>query len=362
MKILIYGGAFNPVHSAHIKNIELACNKIAFDKIIIIPNKFCHFKNNDELASIEDRLEMLDLALSQLKDLNIDIEISKIEIDSEDRLYTNDVIDILKEEVKNAELYFLIGSDQAVQLDKWYKITELKQKVQFIVTKRDNTVFDETDLIVIENEPMPYSSTKIRHHYADSGIESINKYIRYYGLYLKLVIRNYMGLHRATHSHNVALLAKEKATLYNIDENKAYVAGMIHDIGKEVPLEEQYKLIECDKELFEVNDATVHAFSAYHIAKDELKIDDEEILCAIKWHTTAYFEMPKLAKLIYVCDMLSSERDFTGIAELRALLDVDLDECYKQCFLASYRHLECKHISISRNLKKLKEKIERNDF
>lgn len=362
MNILVYGGSFNPVHLAHIKNIELACQNISFDKIIVIPNRYSHFKSNDELASVTDRLEMLELALEQLDYLKISIEISKLEIATKEKMYTNDVIDLLKEDVGDAKIYFLIGSDQAIQLDKWYKIDELKQKVQFIVTKRNDDEFDTEEFIIIQNEIMPYSSTKIRYYYDKSGIDKVDEYIRYHGLYLTLVIRNYMGEYRAIHSRNVAELASSKAELYNIDKNKAYVAGMIHDIGKEVPLDKQYKLIENDKELFEVNDATVHAFSAYYIAKEKLKITDEEILYAIKWHTTAYFKMSKLAKLIYVCDMLSSERDFPGVKRLRELLDIDLDECYKQCFIASYKHLEDKGITISTELKELKDKIERNDF
>ena len=46
MKILLYGGAFNPVHLAHINNIELACQHFSFDKIIIIPNRYAHFKED----------------------------------------------------------------------------------------------------------------------------------------------------------------------------------------------------------------------------------------------------------------------------------------------------------------------------
>ncbi|MDF9866684.1 nicotinate-nucleotide adenylyltransferase [Bacilli bacterium PM5-3] len=359
MKILIYGGTFNPVHLAHIENINLACHTFSFDKILIIPNKNGHFKENDELASIEDRLKMVDLALKKLNK-NIDVEISRIEIDSENNLYSNDVVDCLINKYKNAEFYFLIGSDQARNIDKWYKIAELKKKVKFIVTKRDENYCDD-EFLTINNDIMPYSSTAIRERYATSGIEDVDKYIREHGLYLEIVLKRYLNDKRLQHSINVASLAKEKASKYQIDSSKAYVAGMLHDIGKEINITKQYELIESDDNLFEISDATIHALSGYYIAKNDLGINDEEVLNAIKWHTTAYYEMSDLDKLIYVCDMLSQERDFIGVEKLRDLLDKDLNECFKACFIASYNHLLKKGINISDELNKLKEMIERNE-
>ena len=357
MKILIYGGTFNPIHLAHLKNIEwVGC---CFDKVLVIPNKKGHFKVGDELASISDRLKMIELGLKQLPS-NLNVEISGIEIISENSLYSYDVVRLLQKQYPQAQFSFLIGSDQAKDLNNWYKITELKEMVEFIVTKRDAD-YTSNEFKVFDNELLDYSSTAIRQEYVSSGIVAVDEYIRKEGLYLKSLVSNHLSEERLQHSNNVADLAVKMACKYQLDVKKAYIAGMLHDLCKEMPLEKQYELIKGDPTLFEVSDATVHAFSAYHYIKDELMITDEEILTAIKWHTTAYYQMSDLAKLIYTCDMLSLERDFKGIEELRLLLNKDLNECFKACFSASYEHLIIKGLKISEELIILKEMIERNE-
>lgn len=360
MKILVYGGAFNPVHYAHISHLKLAAKKFGFDKIIVVPNKIAHFKDASELANVSDRLNMLELALEQLNDLDIELEISMIEIESQIRLYAIDVVKIIQAENTDASLYFLIGSDQAMQLDKWYDIDNLLQKVTFIVVKRDLDFVAE-DLLVLENLILPYSSTATRTTYQTTGIVKVDKYIRENGLYLNSLINNYLSVNRVQHSKNVAKLAVEMAILHNIDERKAYIAAMLHDIAKELPLKEQYNLVKENDVTFELHDQTVHAYAAYNFVKEKFKIDDVEILNAIKWHTTAYFEMTQLDKLIYVSDMLSCERDFSDIQELREILKYNLNECFKLCYLKSFSYLELKKVKISNDLLKLKSKIERNE-
>jgi nicotinate-nucleotide adenylyltransferase len=358
VKILVYGGAFNPIHKGHINIIECACEYLEIDKLIIVPNKLVHFKSNDNVVSFDRRVDMINLALKDIN-INCDIEISDLEDKQEDTTYTIDLIKLLKDIYVNDKFYFLIGSDHVSKLNQWKDIDLLKKEVEFVVAKREeNFVSDE--FIVINNEVVTLSSTDIRDNYESTAIEEVDIYIRYYGLYLNDLLKSYLKEKRIIHSNNVATLARKYALKYHLDENKAYVAGMLHDIAKDIPLDKQYELVKNDK-VFECHDATVHAFSAVHIVKDVLNIKDEDILEAIKWHTTAYFKMAPLSKLIYCCDMVSADRDYQGVEELRKLLEVDLNECFKQCFLASYDFLLAKNIVISKELVELKENVERND-
>ncbi|MDR3215782.1 MAG: nicotinate (nicotinamide) nucleotide adenylyltransferase [Bacilli bacterium] len=358
MKVLIYGGAFNPIHLAHIKMMEQATKELNVDKLIIVPNKEVHFKNNDNVIAFSKRKMMIEMALEK-GEFNCEVVISDIEEKQANKVYTIDLIKMLKKEDSQSKFYFLIGSDHVAKLKDWYEIDNLKKEVTFIVGKRTND-FQSNEFIVINNEVLDYSSTLIRNKYQSSGLIKIDAFIRYYGLYLNEVLKQYLKPSRINHSQNVALLAQKKATLYGIDSNKAYVAGMLHDIGKYLSLDKQYRLVKDDM-VFELNDQTIHAYSAVHIVKDELKINDKDILEAIKWHTTGYYEMKPLSKLIYVCDMLSADRHFDGIEQLRECLNKNLDECFKQCFLASVAYLKEKRIVISKELNDLSLKIERDE-
>lgn len=356
-KILIYGGTFNPVHYAHVKNVELALANFEFDRVIIIPNNLGFFKSNNDVASDHDRLEMLKLAFEKY---HLKVEISDIELVKEQASYTYDTVLKIKE-FYEGDYYFLIGSDQAHQLDKWYQIDKLKQEVTFIVTKRDNQEISDHDLIVINNQPLPYSSTAIRQSYASSGIVEVDNYIRYHGLYLKTIITKYLDTYRQIHSINVAAMAKAHAQKYGIDENKAYVAGMLHDIAKELPEQKQEEYARKHVNQFELSLATYHAAAACYVVESDLNIHDLAILDAIRWHTTAYFEMSPLAKLIYISDMVSSERDYEGVDYLRALLDENLDQAFKEGFLQSFQHLIDKGVKINDKYKKLAKAVERNE-
>lgn len=356
MKILVYGSTFNPIHKAHLYSIEYAYKKYKFDKVIIVPNYQGHFKNGDSIASIEDRLNMVKLALVEL---DAPYELSLIEVVQEKKIYTYDLIKQLQIEYPQADFTFLVGSDQAKEFDKWHRIDELKQMINFMVVKRDKN-YTSSEYLVLDNEVLDYSSTKIRMEYATSGIDSVDNYIREHGLYLEDLVSHKMSSKRYRHVLNVADLAKKMAKRYHLDEMKAYISSMLHDICKEMPLEKQYELV-ANRENFEVNDATIHAFAAYYYGLEYLKIKDEVILNAIKWHTTAYYKMSAYDKLLYVSDMLSAERTFVGVDKLRALFNKDLNECFKQCFLLSYDYLIEKDVKISSNLKKLKEMIERNE-
>lgn len=356
MNVLIYGGSFNPIHYAHINNIRLGIEHLNIDKVILVCDKYIHFKDNEYVLDYDKRIEMIKMVLKEyyLDDI---VEVSLMMKDDVNKRYSYDVIREIRNEYVNDDLFFLIGSDQAKNLDKWYNIDELKKLVRIVITKRSYDVFDK-EYIQINNEILDYSSTNIRKTYASSGIAIIDDYIREKGFYLECVLEKYLSKKRIEHSKNVAMLARRIAKRYGINEDKAYVAGMLHDIAKEQDLKKQYDLVKND-ECFELNDMTIHAYSAVHIISDELAIKDQTILNAIKYHTTAYYIMSDLDKLIYVCDMLSKERYFDGIEKLRELLIYDLDTCYLNCVKVSLTYLKEKKIVFSNELIKLEEMIEK---
>ncbi len=106
------------------------------------------------------------------------------------------------------------------------------------------------------------------------------------------------------------------------DEEKAEVAGILHDICKEADLDEQLKIIEkagMTITEFERNSKKFyHQISGAAYAKVILGIEDEEILNAIRFHTTGRANMSLMDEIVYLADFISADRDYDDIDNIRA--------------------------------------------
>ena len=129
---------------------------------------------------------------------------------------------------------------------------------------------------------------------------------------------------RYIHSVGTAQCAKELAKQFNLDENKAYWAGLLHDCAKCFDKE---KLLEIINENLNVNQnelmnyKTLHAPVSAHCAKNDLGICDDEILSAIRWHTLGKLEMSDFEKIIFLADKIEPN---TRDLEYRENLFLDL--------------------------------------
>ena len=128
---------------------------------------------------------------------------------------------------------------------------------------------------------------------------------------------------RLTHSLNVSKCAVKLSEIYKCDKEKAEIAGLIHDCAKyftDDEIEDCVKKynIELD-ELEQNNIALSHSVIGAHVAKEVFNIDDEEILNAIKYHTTGREEMSLLEKIIYMADLIEEGRNFPNVDKLRKL-------------------------------------------
>ncbi len=134
---------------------------------------------------------------------------------------------------------------------------------------------------------------------------------------------------RFVHTVNVAEEAKRLAAIWGADTDRAYLAGMIHDIAKEVPkdmaletlAEYGYNPDETEKQ----NSELLHGKLAAYIAEDMFGIDDSEVLSAVAYHTTGRPEMSLLEKIIYVADFTEPGRTYPEAGKIRALAGENLD-------------------------------------
>ena len=139
----------------------------------------------------------------------------------------------------------------------------------------------------------------------------------------KKIIRELMGDYRYTHSCNVADEAVILAELYGGDVQKAYTAGILHDITKEFPGAEQLQIIKDGGIILDSVQKNApklwHAVSGSVYVRDVMGIDNHDIINAIRYHTTGRAGMSLLEKIIYIADFTSAERSYHGVETMREL-------------------------------------------
>lgn len=152
------------------------------------------------------------------------------------------------------------------------------------------------------------------------------KVIEKYKEYLK---KN-LSKKRYNHSLNVSESAVYLAKKYGADPDKALVAGLLHDIAKELPVEEQLKIAEKSSlDVCEIEKKSIplfHAVAGAELVQSLFGIHDMEIIKAIRYHTVACGNMPKLSEIIYLADLISADRDYKDVNKMRKYADKSLEK------------------------------------
>lgn len=175
MKIGVFGGAFNPVHNGHIKLAISYINSLNLDKLIVIPTANPPHKSSKDLIDGKDRLYMLNLAF---KDVD-KVEVSDIEFKRQGKSYTFDTIAELKKIYKNAEFYLILGEDQFMSFDKWYKYDEILKEVTLCTAAREENMRDslkefskkllkDNQCYIADFDPIVVSSSEIREKFKNN--------------------------------------------------------------------------------------------------------------------------------------------------------------------------------------------------
>ena len=150
MKIGILGGTFNPVHLGHVKMVEHVINKMKLDKIVFIPTYITPHKQNNIILDPDSRLEMLRLAL----DDDPRFMIEEYEIEKKDISYSIDTIRYLKTKYPEHRLYWILGADMLMYIDKWYEYRDVLKEIEFIALRREGHKDKEITekILMLKNE------------------------------------------------------------------------------------------------------------------------------------------------------------------------------------------------------------------
>jgi nicotinate-nucleotide adenylyltransferase len=168
-----------------------------------------------------------------------------------------------------------------------------------------------------------------------------------------------VNFRRFIHSRKTALMAWDLARSYGLDGDKAYLAGIGHDICKAFPPEDIKRLALRDgaglSRMEKKNPALLHGRAGAVYLKERYRVTDSGILEAVALHTTGAEDMGPLARVIYIADKLEWNRENAGA--LRGLLDrvppPGLDELLAAVLADSVRFLKSRNMTVSGSTRRL---------
>lgn len=351
-RIGLFGGTFNPVHVEHVNVIKNAIEEFNLDKILIIPSKIPPHKDVVPVSG-EHRKRMLELATREI----LKAEVDDFELNRDGKSYTYITVEHYARVFKGDKLFLFIGEDMLLDFKTWKNPDLIMDKVELVAFLRDGFNADlqkereyflkafGKSFIKASFTGEKVSSTLIRTRAAlglpiknvDDLIEDyIKKNSLYAGdKYTKFLKKN-LTEKRLVHTASVVETAVRKARETGISESKIVLAALLHDCAKYLDVKD-FKDFKIDSN---VPEKVVHAFLGEHVARTVLGVEDEEVLDAIKFHTTAKPNMSTLAKLIFVADMVEEGRNYEGVSGLRELFKGDLDFCFKECLKEEMIHLQ----------------------
>lgn len=192
----VFGGAFNPVHLAHLIIAEDVREQMHLDKVLFIPYANPPHKNTDELLNSSHRLKMLQLALEG----NCNFEVCDIEIKNgvNSKTYTVDTLIKLRDKYKNdgIALYLIVGLDNLIELHTWKDPGKLFALAEVVVLNRPGYVVQnvnneyERRVNYVPAPGIDISASEIRHRIREKKSikylvpEKVEKYISDNKLYL----------------------------------------------------------------------------------------------------------------------------------------------------------------------------------
>lgn len=187
MKVAIFGGTFDPIHNAHLRVAREAADRLALDRVLLVPSANPPHKPAGTTTAYEDRYRMVELACAA----DARFVPSRLE-EGHGKSYSIDTIERVKQQMAPGdELFFLIGADAFAEIATWHRSADVLRAVEFIVVSRPGYAYPipaGARVKGLETLALVISSSEIRRK-LDNG-ESVDElpaavlaYIRRHNLY-----------------------------------------------------------------------------------------------------------------------------------------------------------------------------------
>jgi nicotinate-nucleotide adenylyltransferase len=356
VKILVFGGSFDPPHRGHAALLAAAAAKIRPARILIVPAYNAPLKGTPN-APANERADLARLGILQKlpptwrKTAVLDLS----EANARRQVFTVETLSRLRAENSSAELHFVCGQDAAASFPLWKDPARLKTLATWWYGERPGA--KDAPPAFFRRVPGRFpalSSTELRVALAlgqdcsDAVFPDVLARIENDGLYghaLLKRLRETLKPGRYEHTLNVATLADALARRHGADAAKARLAGLLHDAGRRFspPLMAEYartkrlKVPERDMTAA-LEPMLLHAHISEDLAKKEFGVDDADVLSAIRKHTLGDVRMSLLDKVLYVADACAADRSHPGVEKTRALAFDDLDAAFERCLADKLAH------------------------
>lgn len=351
MKVLIYGGSFDPVHKGHYSILKAACSFLKPDKVHIFTAFQSPFKNKSP-RSFALRKQMAEEALSPIYP---DIIFDDFEKQQKRVVFTYETIKYVKALYPNCQVYLLVGTDCLNELPRWKEADYIFNNSIIVAGIRQGFHFKTQNFkyILLEGDFPLISSTNIRLAILSNGLlpnsllspteERIAKNLMY-GLDLHKWLEEHLKPKRYLHVKLVAQASVELGRLYGASLEDCALAAILHDCGKSMSNEDlvNYAVrnnlkVRDFKALCHYSPSLLHSEVSYHIAKTIFKVKNKEVLNAVRHHTLGRKNMGLLEQIIFISDMASKDRK---IEEARKVKEAALTSLQAGVFAAMKVKLE----------------------
>lgn len=340
MKIGLLGGSFDPIHLGHVSIVEKAIEIFDLDEFYFVPTGINPWKDCQNVSD-SHRIAMLEIAIEKIStDKYVGIEKYEIEHNDE-RNYTYKTLEYLKSKYPANDYYYFMGMDQVEKFHLWKESKKISEMVQLVCFDRGGyTEYCENINIYhfkkMNHNALTASSSDVRNGNISLLDSDVLRYISKHGLYLDTMIKPRMKEKRYLHSLSVAKLAREIAESNHLDFHKAYIAGIMHDVAKEIPYEKSLEMMNTYYNEFADKPVNIwHQWLSAYVSEKEFLIDDKEILKAIEDHTTASPTISKIGMCVYVADKLDPLRGYDSSKDIE-LCKENIVEGFKRSLISFY--------------------------
>ena len=341
MKILVFGGSFDPVHKGHVAMLKKAISVVKPDVTHVVPAYHSPFKAKSH-TPFKLRMQMAKAAFGPL---DKKIVFDDYELKRGGKTYSYQLVQYLQKRYKNADIFLLVGTDCLNDLHAWKNAEYIFANTTVVSGRRKGFRENKVSFKHLElpGQFPKMSSTRVRAHILASGEIPSDKVPAaeaaiivkndLYGLDQHRWLKAHLKPNRYLHSIKVAESCAVLSDIYEVPAEKAVQAGIFHDAGKGLSADELIAF--CKKRRLKIphfeaicrcEPALLHSFASASLAKELFGIKDKEILKAIAEHTLGSLQMSPLSKILFVADISSKDRKYKDAFVIRTLAMQDLEK------------------------------------
>lgn len=182
-------------------------------------------------------------------------------------------------------------------------------------------------------------------------------------------IRKYIEMNltmpRFEHSLSTALVCVELCSLFGLNENKGRIAGIAHDISRDNAVTEKtisslkdgYVVTEEEKS----NPVLLHGRIGAELLRNKFKLADDEIMQAVRWHTTGHPDMGQLGQVLFIADYIEPGRAHISTSFRDMIMKLDINEMTLKILNEQTAYLRDRGYRIAKSSMLLYEKLSNSE-